>query len=455
VSDDPRGARVLVRLAAELEVDPLELGVLTQPWRDLARTMLAVGRPSDRLDALRAALAGRADGEAIRAAILAAGRGGVYADGPGGPAVLVRLSDTVASPVRWLWPGRVPLGKLTILDGDPGRGKSAITLDVAARVSAGRPMPDGAAADVRGPRGVVLLSAEDGLADTIHPRLEAAGADLARVAALTLVEGRPTSRRSRRAAALPIARLPTLADLDAIRRAITAVRAALVVIDPIMAYLPDGVDSSKDDDVRAVLARLAGLAETEVVAILAVRHLTKARRGNPLYRGGGSIGIIGAARSGLLVGNDPLDETGVRRVLAATKANLAIAPPSLAYHLETADNGSLRVVWEGPTDHTAASLLDDAPEQDREGPTALAEAGDILRLVLADGPRPAAAVLAEARAAGVGDRTLRRARRALGIRARKTGPHGTWVLELPLPSAMPDGELASPSTVDTRPSPPG
>jgi hypothetical protein len=446
VADDFRGLDVLARLLAELPVDQLELQALPEPWDALSHAVLHAEAPR-RGAALSAALAGRQDRAVIVAALRVASRriAATRAASHVNPDVLVHLDHVDVSPVRWLWPGRLPLGKLVILDGDPGLGKSALTLDLAARVSARQPMPDGAAADLADsrsalvPAGVVLLSAEDGLADTIRPRLEAAGADLARVAALTPVADTPSSRHGRRPASPAASRLPNLADLEAIRRAIIRVGAALVVVDPIMAYLPRGVDSGKDADVRALLTQLAALADAEQVTILAVRHLNKSGAGNPLYRGGGSIGIIGAARSGLLVAPDVDDSSNARRILASTKANLAQAPVSLAYHLEAAETGALRVAWDGPTEHTASGLLDAARQHDRDRPTALGDACAILQQILADGPVPAATILQETRASGVSLRTLRRAATLLGIRPRKDG-HSGWTWSLPI--AQPDSSPA-------------
>jgi hypothetical protein len=441
---DRHSIQILARLLVGLPVEPADLANLPASWRRLADAIPPTGDVGARVAALKAALAGRPDRATILAAIVVAARTAHLQPGapPADSETLILLADVESRPVRWLWPGRLPLGKLTVLDGDPGLGKSAITLDVAARVSAGRPLPDGAASDLDGPRGVVLLSAEDGLADTVRPRLLAAGADLARVVALTSVLDHSRPRGSGPPSRLT-PRLPTLADLPAICRATAAVGAALVVVDPIMAHLPRGANGRADADVRRLLARLAGLAQAQDLSILVVRHLTKVGRGNPLYRGGGSIGIIGAARSGLLVARDPADPTNARRVLASTKANLALSPASLAYHLAPADpsdgTGSLRVVWEGPSDHTAATLLDAAPDRDPDGPAALSASQDVLRTLLADGPKLATAVQAEARLAGVSGGTLRRACHALGIRPRKDGYQGAWVWELP-PAPSDQGE---------------
>jgi hypothetical protein len=328
------------------------------------------------------------------------------------------LSTVTPERVRWLWPGRIPAGKLTILDGDPGLGKSVATMDLAARVSAGLGLPDGAACE---PAGVVILNAEDGLADTVLPRLVAAGGDPARVLALTGVPDE--SGLGERPPALPV-------DLPRLRAAIRRVGAALVVVDPLMAYLGGEVNAHRDQDVRRALHPLAHLAGETGAAVLVVRHLTKMAGGSPIHRGGGSIGIIGAARSGLLVARDPDDPE--RRVLASTKCNLARLPPALAYRLEPhAETAALRVAWCGESPHTAESLL--AAPRDDEERGALAEAVEVLRCLLAGGPVAAAEVQASARRAGVADVTLRRAKSALGVRSLRSGfaAEASWYWQLP------------------------
>lgn len=253
---------------------------------------------------------------------------------------LVNLADVEPVRVSWVWPGRIPAGRLTVLDGDPGLGKSTITLDLAARITRGDAMPDGAPG-LNLPRGVILMGAEDGLADTVRPRLDAARADVRRVVALADVRDGDRYR------------LPTVADVDRLERAQRAVDAALLVVDPLAAFLGHGVDGHRDTEVRQALAELAALAERTGLAVLVLRHLSKSGGANPLYRGGGSIGVIAAARSGLLLAADPDDPT--RRVLASTKCNLAPMPPSLALTLDHAD-GVARVLWLGKDERRATDL---------------------------------------------------------------------------------------------------
>lgn len=265
-------------------------------------------------------------------------------------AVTQLLSEVDPEPVNWLWEARIPLGKLTIQDGDPGLGKSVITIDIAARVSAGLAMPDGTASELGGPAGVVLVNAEDGLGDTIVPRLIAAGADRTRIIALTGV--------AERLKGVMASRPVMLTDLAEIEHAIAQVDARLLVVDPLMAYVPMAYDTSTDQHVRLLLSALKELAERTDCAVLLVRHMNKSPGGNPLYRGGGSIGIVGICRSAMACAPDPTDREGLRRVMAMTKCNLAAMPPSLAYYIE-ATAGEVAVVrWDGAVEMTARELLE-------------------------------------------------------------------------------------------------
>jgi hypothetical protein len=329
------------------------------------------------------------------------------------------LSSVQPERVEWLWPDRVPLGKLTILDGDPGLGKSLLTLDLAARVSRGMDIPDGTPGRLGG---VVLLTAEDGLADTVAPRLEAAGADRSRILALDLVPDE--SGLGKRLPALP-------EDAGLIRGAVKRMEAILVVVDPLSAFLGQFVNSHKDKDCRRALWPLASLAEETGAAVVTVRHLNKATGSNPLYRGGGSIAIIGAARSGLLVAKDPDNED--RRILASTKCNLARLPVSWAFGLDQTPTGALRIDWIGPSGHHAADLL--AAPRDDEDRDAIEEAKEVLSDILQNGPQKVSEITKQARQAGVADMTLRRAKAILGVRVRKTstgfGEGGFWAWSLP------------------------
>lgn len=342
-------------------------------------------------------------------------------------AVIVEMTSVETKRLEWIWCGRIPLGKLTVIDGDPGLGKSLVTIDIAARVTANAPMPDGTTGHLVGPRGVVLLSAEDDPADTLKPRLQAAGADLSRVVLLAGVKDATGER------------MPCLGDLNAIEAVVQKVDAALVVVDPFMAFL-GSKDSHKDQDIRALLAPLAKLAARLLVAVVVVRHLNKnSREGNSLYRGGGTIGIVGAARSSLVVARDPEDTPPARRrIVAINKNNLAPDDaPSLAYHIEVRPipvAGDVPyVVWEGPHHATASDLLSAGPADraERSAP-ARERAEEFLREMLASGPKVCDDVRKRADLLHIKEKTLRLGRERLGIVCRTKGPPGkqtrTWGL---------------------------
>lgn len=327
-------------------------------------------------------------------------------------AVVVCLGMVTAEQVEFLWPPYIPLGKLTILEGDPGVGKSWLALAIAAAVSLGVKLPG--AAEARGPADVLLLSAEDGLADTIVPRLEAIGADRRRIHALT---GIVTDKGERG--------FSLVEHLDLLEEAMAQHHPVLVMLDPLVSFLGAGVDMHRANETRAVLSPLASLAERHRAAILAVRHLTKTGRDKAIYRGQGSIDFTAAARSVLLAGEE--SQTG-KRGIVHTKSSLAPKGPTLGYAIEDG-----RFYWTGASDLTASRLL--APEgQDERG--ALGEAEDFLQDALADGERPAPEVYKEARSVGIPDRTLERAKQHLGIRAKRRGEPGkrgggAWFWGLP------------------------
>ena len=313
---------------------------------------------------------------------------------------LVRMRDIQPERVVWLWEGYIPAGKMTLVDGDPGDGKSTMSLDLAARLSTGTPMPDGAIPAVGN---VLVLSAEDGIADTIRPRLDAAGADPARIAVFDEVVEEGVAR--------PV-ELPR--DVAHLALLIRQHRVRLVVIDPLMAFL-GGVDSHNDQSVRRALHPLSKLADESGAAILVVRHLNKGS-GKAMYRGGGSIGISGAARAVHLVAPDPDDES--RRLLACVKSNLAMKPPTIAYRLVSDElHGVARVRWEGTTGHTADQLVQQADDEGHPRN----EAVEFLRDVLSFEPTPAKDVIREAKGVGISERTLHRAKQQLRVIAKRSG----------------------------------
>jgi len=353
-------------------------------------------------------------------------------------AVLVSLADVQPESVHWLWSSRIPLGKLTILAGPPGAGKSYALLDIAARVSQGASLPDGAAAPLGD---VVLLTAEDGLGDTVRPRLDLLGAESGRVHALTMVRQGESERMFSLEDHLPL-----------LERAIIEKGACLAIIDPLLAYT-GRADSYKEAEVRGLLAPVAVMAERTGCAVVAIVHLNK-RGGehSPLNRITASVAFVAQARSVLLLAIDPQDDNGQRRILAPVKMNLCAHPPSLALHF--GDDGGL--FWDGPVATNAADLLAVPMDDGERG--SLAEAQEFLRDLLRGGPVEAEEVLKRARRAGVAEKTLRRAKAALRVISERQGglaDEGYWAWVLPnmaIPTNI--GSVAILGEPDTKSKPP-
>lgn len=329
---------------------------------------------------------------------------------------VICLADVQPQSVRWLWRGRIPFGKITLIDGDPGTGKTTMALDIAARLSRGAAMPEGSSG--LPPGNTLIISVEDGAGDTIRPRAEAAEALLDHVLILT---GFPDGNGHERLPMFP-------EDTHRLRDLIVKHSVQLVIIDPLMAVLSPEINSFRDQDVRRALAPLSRVAETTGAAIVVLRHLNKGTGASAIYRGGGSIGIIGAARSALLVAKDPDDPE--KRILASVKSNLASAPPTLSFRLTSTGEGlSAFCEWLGEVAVTADSAL--APPEST-GSSQLDEAVEFLRESLAGGPMPYTELESEATAAGISKATLRRARKRLGIKSQKTGGQsGHWEWSLP------------------------
>jgi hypothetical protein len=318
---------------------------------------------------------------------------------------IVRMADVQAESVEWLWFPYIPLGKLTLIEGDPGLGKSWLSCALAAACASGRGLPR---TDPREPRNVLLLSAEDGLSDTIRPRLDGMKADLSRIFAL---DG---------------AVIFNDAGLLQVEAAIIEYAPALVIIDPLVAYLGATVDLHKANEVRAVMTNLARLAEKYASAILGVRHLTKGSKDRAIYRGIGSIDFTAACRSVLLVGSDPDDFN--KRAIVQIKNNLAQLGNAVGYTIEEG-----KFSWTGTSNLTAERIL--ATRSGGEERNAQSEAETFLIEALANGARASKELQKEARDAGIAERTLWRAKTALRVRAQLEGLPGQkgqkWLWSLP------------------------
>lgn len=300
--------------------------------------------------------------------------------------------DTVQpEPIVWIWEGRIARGKFTLIDGDPGEGKSLVTLDIAARLSRGRPMPEQQTAEYA-PSKVLFLLCEDDLADTVAPRLIAAGADRRNV---EVIPG--------------LLKIPQ--QLDIIEAHVKEVGALLLVLDPLNGYIDGRVNTHNDHQLRSALTPLVQMAARMGVAVVGVRHLNKQVGGPAKYRGGGSVAYIGLARSALMVGIDPDDQTA--RILAPSKGNLSIRPRSLRFRIVETEDKQPRIDWLGPCDITADRLC--APPESEESRSALRDAIEFLQEQLADGPKPADELYKLAKPHNIAERTLRRARGAIQI----------------------------------------
>jgi putative DNA primase/helicase len=325
-------------------------------------------------------------------------------------AVVTRLADIEPQTIQYVWPGRLARGRLNLLIGDPGLGKSFVALDIAARVSRGLDWPDGGVAPVGD---VLVLSAEDNAADTIRPRADALGADVARIHVLSAVHTEGTATDQDRPFSL-------VTDLPQLEAGIVATGAIVAVVDPVSAYLGMTVDSYKDAHVRAVLGPLAALAERQHIAVLGVMHLSKAGDKRAIYRALGSVAFVAAARLVFAVAEHPEDKE--QRVLVPVKTNICAPAPILAYMLT---DGNLSWSREPPPNLTADELLAAKafgrhPRQD---------AVEWLRQVLASGQVKVKVLEQEAKGAGYAWRTVERAKAQAGVdtvRIGGIGSEGEW-----------------------------
>ncbi len=362
-----------------------------------------------------------------------------YATRPAGAvAVLRRASEIKCRPVEWLWPGRFPSGKLSLLIGHPGASKSLLTVHMASYLSTGRAWPDGHPCPT-GPS--ILLSGEDDPEDTTVARLKAAGADLSRVVIMDGIEYRDPETHELRFGLVELDK-----HLGALRDAIRQTGARMLVLDPISSFVGD-TDDHKNAELRGLLAGLSRLASDTACGIVAVSHLRKAG-GLAVHQAVGSLAYVPAARAVWALLVDAMTED--RRMLLPVKCNLARGGTGLAYSVVSISpgDGTPTLRWEPEPISMAA---DDVLNPDRRPgppPVALEDAREWLADALADGPRPAKELLADAEKDGHTTGTLRRAKTDLGVRAVKGGFDTGWQWVLPgHPNAPAEGahEGAQPS----------
>jgi hypothetical protein len=339
----------------------------------------------------------------------------------------VLLSDIPPEPVRWLWNQRIAEGKLNLIAGDPDVGKSLLTADIASVVTKRGQWPDGSRVKTLG--SVVMLCGEDGLADTLRPRIDAAGGDATRI---TVVPSKKVSDREGKTVRHSIC---LLADLDRIEAKIVELGdTRLLVIDPINVYIAGGnIDTNRDTDLRRVLTPLKEMAERTGVAVLAIAHFNKGSQQAAIYRVAGSVGLVAACRTTSAVFRDPDEPTGPRRLWLPGKNNLVLDKTGLAYVIKPSPNGAPVVSWEAePVLITADDVLTRAANRGKKRPSPeLDDAIDWLQHALLNGPRPQKEVVTEGDAAGFKGMTIRRAADRLNVQRSKTGFQGPWLWALP------------------------
>ena len=298
---------------------------------------------------------------------------------------IIRMSDVELTPVEWLWKPYLPFGKLSVLQGNPGEGKTYFAMHLAAACTNGKLLPN---MERMKPFNVIYQTAEDGLGDTVKPRLIEAGADLDRVLVIDDSEVQLT-----------------LSD-ERIEKAIIENNARLVIIDPIQAYLGADVDMNRANEVRPIFMRLGQVAQRTGCAILLIGHLNKAAGMQSLQRGLGSIDIAAAVRSVMFIGKLKHDPT--MRILTHEKSSLA--PPGVSLAFSLGDEGGFR--WVGEYDITADEMLSGIEPQ-RE--TKTQQAKDLICTLLAGGKQVFSEDIDKAALErGIPGRTVRDAKRELG-----------------------------------------
>lgn len=378
--------------------------VLTQRAMEQAELLRADGKVDEARAVLSSIAPFRLNGEASR---------------------VVKLSDVERRKVSWLWRSWIPWGQLAIIDGDMGCGKTQIALDLAARVTRGWGMPPGGRKphrrDCRKPANVLILSSEDDAASTIGPRFDAAGGDPERCWVLT-----PDPEGN-----APMTFPQSYADL---LRLIRDNDIRLVVIDPFYGFLDGKVDSNTDHKVRVAMRGLSDIAQATGCAIVLIRHLNKKTDTDPLYRGGGSVGVAAACPAALIIGRDP--ENRDVRVLAANRIKHAPMAASIAYDIEgfqhTEAGTTSRVSWIGETELTAHDILQ--PTKRKQGrPSQQDEIVEFIRGLFTKRQKKMPASELEEKTVerfGCSHGTYLTARKTAGVKATKDGMRGGWIVQL-------------------------
>jgi len=312
---------------------------------------------------------------------------------------LIKMSSVEVEQVKWIWCPYIPCGKVTIIQGDPGEGKTTFVLAMVALLTKGEPLLESEAGSE--PINVIYQTAEDGLADTIKPRLLAAGTNCEKVLVIDESEAELTLSDKR------------------LEQAIKETGAKLIVLDPLQAYLGDGVDMHRANEIRPIFKRLCLMAEQTGCAVILIGHMNKMQGAKSSYRGLGSIDFRAAARSVLVVGR--LKDEPTIRIVAHDKSSLAPEGRSIAFALDP-DNG---FQWKGCCETSVDELL--AGKGSLLSKTGQAE--NLLRKLLQDEPVATEVILQKAQELGISERTVNIAKKSLNIRAEKMG--GRWFWKFP------------------------
>ena len=312
---------------------------------------------------------------------------------------MIKMSEIQSQEVSWLWYPFIPYGKLTIIQGDPGDGKTTLVLNIAAKLSKGEGLDS--EMKLSEPMNVIYQSAEDGLADTVKPRLELAGADCERILVIDEKE-------------------KSLSMVDErLERAIVQTKARMLILDPIQAYLGGGMDMNRANEARDMTKKLGALAEKYKCAIVLIGHMNKAAGNKAAYRGMGSIDFFAVARSVLLVGRVE-GEPNIRSVVQI-KNNLAVFGHPKAFALS--EDG---FQWLGDYEITADEVLGGITPKANK----MEQAKRLLRkLALTSDAVQSNEIFDMADEQGISKRTLENAKRELGIRARKINNSWYWELD--------------------------
>ena len=326
--------------------------------------------------------------------------------------VVVNASSVIPEPIEWRWSDRLALGKVSLLVGNPGQGKSYATCAISAALTKGIALPAHNEDAVQGD--VLMFAIEDGLSDTIRPRLDIVEADVCKV---DVVTGRVEDGKEKH--------VSFETDLHDVERHIEGKNYKLIIIDPINAYLGGKLDTNSDSKLRSVLAPIAAMAERHNIAVLCVMHLNKSQNTNVLGRVMGSVGYVGLARTVLFLGEHP--DNYQQRVIDCVKSNIGELPPPIAFEL---DGG--KFYWVGETDARAEDILN--AEQGGSEMNAIDEACEFLQEVLQEGVCKTVQVNKEAKQIGISETSLKRARKKLNIQSSRIGGvagSGEWELSLP------------------------